>query len=84
MSDGSSKLETKLDKLDERLDRIELILERNTQSLADHIRRTEILETEMKPVKDHVAMVGAWAKLVAGGAAALTFVLGTLKSLGLL
>lgn len=73
-------MQAKLDKLDERLDSIERVLIRNTSSLEEHVRRTNILEEDMKPVKGHVTFVNNAAKLVAACASTLLF----LKSLGLL
>lgn len=54
----------KLDKLDERLDNVDKTLIRNTASLEEHIRRTEILEAEMEPVKTHVAQVSGIVKFI--------------------
>jgi hypothetical protein len=56
-------VDDKLDKIDERLDTISITMERNTASLDEHIRRTEIIEQELKPVKDHVNLVNASAKI---------------------
>lgn len=62
------KLENKVDKLDERLDGISIVLERNTASLEEHMKRSDMLETyvkkieenELRPVKLHVNQV-TWA-----------------------
>lgn len=60
----------KLDSIDERLIRMEgkqvdqaETLAKNTASLEDHIRRTELLEQDMKPIKRHVEIVNWTAKL---------------------
>lgn len=63
----------KLDKIDDRQDivektliRHEMLHERNTLSLEEHIRRTELLETKLdsveldiEPIKRHVVKVNA-------------------------
>jgi hypothetical protein len=63
--DKFDRLESKIDKLDERLDVITVVLERNTGSLETHIKRTNLLEErlmkiddeEIKPIQKHVALV---------------------------
>lgn len=58
MEDKSFKrLEDKLDKLDERLDNIDKTMIRNTVSLEDHIRRTEILEEKIDPIEKQISQV---------------------------
>lgn len=69
----------KLDKLDERLDSQAETLIRNTVTLEDHVKRTNILEADMKPVKAHVNTVNLIAKIALGALALLQ----SLKSLGL-
>jgi hypothetical protein len=64
MEELHTQIIAKLDKLDERLDSVDKVLVRNTTSLEDHIRRTEILENEMEPVKAHVAQVSGAMKLI--------------------
>lgn len=46
-----NKIEAKIDKLDERLDNIDITLGKQAISLNEHMRRTELLETEIKPIK---------------------------------
>jgi len=69
-----------LDRIESRLDSIDVTLVRNTAQLEEHIRRTEILEEEIKPVKAHVSLMNNTAKIIALIAASLVF----LKTLGLL
>lgn len=58
------RLENKIDKLDTKLSRVDVTLAAQHVSLKDHIRRTELLEEDMKPVKAHVTKVkGALALL---------------------
>lgn len=77
MSD-SKRLEEKLDKMDDRLDSIDKTLAVNTVLLDEHIKRTNILEKEFKPVKNHVVFVNNLAKAVAalGSAAVVLHELG--------
>jgi LPS O-antigen subunit length determinant protein (WzzB/FepE family) len=67
-----SKLEAKLDKLDERLDAIEKEQIKNNVLLDEHMRRTEIAEQniemirkDMKPLTSHVSMVKGVGKFIA-------------------
>jgi hypothetical protein len=58
------RIENKLDKAAEHLSSIDSTLAAQHVSLKEHIRRTAILEIEMKPVKNHVAVVNGILKLV--------------------
>jgi hypothetical protein len=60
-ADEIKRLASVVDRLDTRLDSIDLTLARNTASLEEHVRRTNtleqiILETkkEIAPIQDHV------------------------------
>lgn len=44
----------KLDKLDTRLNSIDVTLAKNTESLEYHIKRTDLLEKQIAPVVKHV------------------------------
>jgi chromosome segregation ATPase len=83
-----ARIEAKLDRQDERLDRIEVLQARHTASLEDHMRRTEAAESQLllvedtlKPLKLHVAVTGALAKVlgVAGTCVAIAKALGLLN-----
>ena len=58
-------IKKKLDKLDERLDSIDQHLAVYNQQLTDHIRRTEILEQQVFPIKQHVDEIKGAGKLIA-------------------
>ncbi len=60
------KIESKIDKLDEKLDRVEVTLAINTQSLVEHVRRTNALEDKLDPVEKHVNLTNAGLKILAG------------------
>lgn len=47
----------KLEKVENHLHEINVTLEKQHQSLAEHMRRTALLEEEMKPVVKHVEQV---------------------------
>lgn len=56
------RLETKIDKLDTRLDSIDVTLAAQHVSLKEHMRRTELLEDAVVPLKKHVGRIqGAFA-----------------------
>lgn len=54
----------KLDKIDNKQDSQALILERNTVTLEDHVRRTNLLEEELKPIKAHVNFINMGSKVI--------------------
>ena len=51
------RLHTKLDKLDERLDTIDTHLAVYNEQLKVHIKRTDLLELDVRPIKKHVQNV---------------------------
>lgn len=55
-----------IERLDNNVDSINMTLARQEVHLAEHIRRTELLEEEMKPVRDHVNRVNALMLLLGG------------------
>jgi len=57
MREDIQRIEEKLDRIDERLNSIDKTLASQHVSIAEHIRRTNILENDLKPVKKHVIMV---------------------------
>jgi hypothetical protein len=75
MSNDSSKfdkIEMKLDGISDDITEIKVIMARNTMSLEEHIKRTNILEEKLEPVEAHVLKVEG----------ATQFVLITVKILG--
>ncbi len=66
MDNKFDKLEGMIIKLDDRLDNVDKTLIRNTVSLEQHIKRTDILESyvkdqivqkDLEPIKKHVSMI---------------------------
>jgi hypothetical protein len=69
-ADELKRLATVVDRLDTRLDSIDLTLARNTASLEEHVRRTNALEAlvvetkkDIKPIQDHVVFMKTLAYL---------------------
>lgn len=84
------KIDFKLDKLDDRLNSVEIILARNTESLVHHELRTtlneenlELLRSDVKPLKAHVVLMNTGAKVISFLAALVLFLheMGFLKNL---
>jgi hypothetical protein len=65
MKCNNEKLEQKIDKLDERLDQIQVILAKQHESIEHHIKRTDLLESEVKPIKILVYQIMGVAKFLA-------------------
>lgn len=64
MKEELLRIENKIDKITERISSIDGTLIAQHVSLADHIRRTELLEAQLKPVERHVVMVHGAFKLI--------------------
>jgi hypothetical protein len=60
------KIDTKLDRLDGRLDKIDVTLALQHKELAEHIRRTALLEEQVKPIVDHITFIRVLLKIAAG------------------
>jgi len=56
----------KIEKMDSRLDDINVILAKQQASLDEHVRRTLLLENRMDPIEKHVSFVNAAFKLIVG------------------
>lgn len=80
-----NKISEQLEKLDSRLDSIDITLVRNTKDIETHIKRTDLLEQELGPIKAHVAVVSLGFKGIAWFCAAIAGLAGfiyILKDLG--
>jgi hypothetical protein len=62
--DNTRKLEDKLDRIDSRIDNIDITLARQSEILDIHVKRTNLLEEALKPIENHVAMVNGALKLI--------------------
>lgn len=58
------RIENKLDKVVEHIGSIDATLAAQHVSLTEHIRRTNLLEQEIAPIKKHVNMVSGALKLI--------------------
>jgi hypothetical protein len=57
-------IDQKLDKIVDTLGQQAVTLERLTVTVEDHVRRTNILEEDIKPIKKHIWMVNGALKLL--------------------
>lgn len=64
MDDKLNKISDKIDKLDDRLDAIDTHMAVYNEQLKIHIKRTELLESDVAPIKDHIAQVRGVSKFV--------------------
>jgi len=64
ISASVDKLDTKLDKIVDRLGSVDVTLAQQHESLKTHIRRTELLEEAVAPIEKHVDMMSGALKLV--------------------
>lgn len=64
MSEYEKKIFEKLEDLDTRLDNMNVNLAEYNIQLKEHMRRTELLEEELKPVTRHVNMMHGAGKLL--------------------
>lgn len=63
--DDQSRLENKVDKILDRVGSIDVTIAKQQVSLNEHIKRTNMLEAELKPIKRHVYMIQGALKLIA-------------------
>lgn len=59
-----NKIEEKLEVVVEKIHAIDKTMERNTASLEEHVKRTNLLEEKLTPVEDHVKAVNAVLKFI--------------------
>lgn len=59
-----NRIENKLDRVSEHISSIDSTLAAQHVSLKEHMRRTALLESDMKPVKRHVIAVNGIFKLI--------------------
>lgn len=64
ITDNIETISESIIEINKALNSISVTLIRNTDSLDYHIKRTDLLETDMKAVKDHVNKVNLIAKYV--------------------
>lgn len=59
-----ARLREDLNKIHDRLNSIDVTMASQHVTLKEHIRRTELLETEIGPIKEHVTLVQAIIKVI--------------------
>lgn len=59
------RIESKIDKQSERINSIDVTLAEQHISLKEHMRRTSLLEEQLKPIQSHVDMTTAILKIIA-------------------
>lgn len=71
LRESLSKLQEKIESLDEKMDDMKITHERNTVILDEHIRRTEIAEqnidslrADLKPIQTHVTQISFVFKFI--------------------
>lgn len=86
-NDQLSKIDAKLDKLQEHLASVDVTLAKQEVSLTEHVRRSGLLEENVKmlrsdftPIQKHVIMIGGALKFL-GLISALLVIAETIKSL---
>jgi len=73
------ELHTRLDNLDKKQDEMNETLVRNTVSLELHIKRTDMLEAEIEPMKSFMNVVNAGLKVIGAGAVLVSLVTGIIQ-----
>lgn len=60
------RIEDKIDKLGDKLSSVDVTLAAQHESLKLHMKRSDMLEAQLEPVKRHVAMVSGALKALGG------------------
>lgn len=63
-----------LAKIDSKLDDMHEVQVRHDENLKEHMRRTELLETELKPIKKHVDKVSTVGQFLLGAVGLLALI----------
>ena len=58
------KIEQKIDKISDKVEIINVTLAGQHETLKEHIRRTEILEDQIRPIQKHVTIVSTGLRLI--------------------
>jgi hypothetical protein len=65
MKEQLDRIEGKLDKLERRLDTIDVTLAEQHVEIRYHIKRTDLLESKVEPITDHVVFIKILLRVVA-------------------
>ena len=82
--DREDRLEAKLDKITDKISSIDSTLAAQHQSLVEHIRRTELLETRIEPIEKDIIKVKGAASLLGYIVGSLTVLAAIAEILGYL
>ena len=75
-------MDQKLDKILEVQTAMLIVMERHENTLKEHVRRTELLEKDVAPLKAHVTVVAGLAKVVVFSGVLVSIAAGVYKLLG--
>jgi hypothetical protein len=83
MDSHYDKIYNKIEKIDDKLDNIDNHLSIYNEQLKIHIKRTDLLEKDLQPIKAHVMQIQGVIKFITYLIATSTSVIGLAKYLGL-
>jgi hypothetical protein len=88
MQDHLDKMDQKLDRIEDKISNIDVTLAKQAKDLEHHIYRTDLAEEQIKlvkeeiqPIKKHVALMDASLRIIGAIASAVTFIAGVYKLL---
>lgn len=88
MQDKLNKIDEKLERIEDKISNIDVTLTKQAKDLEHHIYRTdlaeeniELLRSELDPIKKHINFVDASLKVIGLIASGMTFILGIYKLL---
>ena len=65
LTSRTERIENKVDKIAEDISNINVTLSGQHASLVEHMKRTNILEKQLEPIRNHVQMMRGAGKLIA-------------------
>lgn len=77
-----STIKERLERIESKLNNIDVTLAVNTEQLKEHIRRTNLLETKLEPVEMHVARVDGALRFLGVVSLLLGIIAAAVKLLG--
>lgn len=79
-----SKIEKKIDKLDQHLSSIDITLAKQSVILDEHVKRTNLLEERITPIERHVSMINGALKFLGILAVIIGIAVGIEQLMGLI
>lgn len=86
MREQLDKIDEKVDRIESKISSIDVTLAKQSKDLEHHIYRTDLAETniellrnEIQPVKKHIAFMDASLKLIGALSSVFMFVMGVIK-----